>query len=169
MLPILCTVSGQYSAAPGRSLGPMLNKRPVWDFYFRSFLLVCQEHSVHLLPDTLPAWPIYSCCIYPGQRTKTTSGVSPVTSVKLQQRCLWLTEKTLVQISAKKGQRESEKEGRKEGVFAFGMGFQCIKNIWDSYYFTWFFLLFCSFLYNDSNNTSEINKGSFTNHCVIVP
>lgn len=110
MLPILCTVSGQYSAAPGRFLGPMINKRPVWDFYFRSLLLVCQDHSVHLLPDTLPAWPIYSYCIYPGQRTKTTSGVSPVTSVKLYQRCIWLTEKTLVQINAKKRQKERKKE-----------------------------------------------------------
>lgn len=120
MLPILCTVSGQYSAAPGRFLGPMLNKRPVWDFYFRSFLLVCQDHSVHLLPATLPAWPIYSYCIYPGQTTKTTSGVSPVTSVKLYQRCIWLTEKMLVQINAKKRQKEREKERRTERVFAFG-------------------------------------------------
>lgn len=108
MLPILCTVSGQYSAAPGRFLGPVLNKRHVWDFYFRSFLLVCQDHSVHLLPDTLPAWPIYSYCIYPGQRTKTTSSVSLVTSMKLHQRHIWLTEKLLVQISAKKGQKASK-------------------------------------------------------------
>lgn len=139
MLPILCTVSGQYSAAPGRFLGPVLNKRHVWDFYFRSFLLVCQDHSVHLLPDTLPAWPIYSYCIYPGQRTKTTSSVSLVTSVKLHQRCIWLTEKLLVQISAKKGQKAS----KQASIFAFERGFQRVKNVWVSYYF----ILLCSFCY----------------------
>lgn len=163
MLPILCTVSGQYLAAPSRFLGPILSKRLIWAFYFRFFLLVCQDHSVHLLPDTLPVWPIYSYCIYPGQRTKTTSGVSPVTSVKLYQRCIWLTEKMLVQINAKKRQ--------KERVFAFGTGFQHVKNVWISCYFILLcsFLLFCSLLYNSSNNTSEINKGSFTKPCVIVP
>lgn len=139
MLPILCTVSGQYSAAPSRFLGPVLNKRHVWDFYFRSFLLVCQDHSVHLLPDTLPAWPIYSYCIYPGQRTKTTSGVSLVTSVKLHQRCIWLTEKLLVQINAKKGQKTS----KQASVFAFERGFQRVENVWVSYYF----ILLCSFCY----------------------
>lgn len=161
MLPILCTVSGQYSAAPSRLLGPILSKRLIWAFYFRFFLLVCQDHSVHLLPDTLPAWPIYSYCIYPGQRTKNTSGVSPVTSVKLYQRCIWLTEKMLVQINAKKRQKESLHLER---------DFNMLK-MFGSAVTLFYFVLFvtCSFLYNSSNNTSEINKGSFTKHCVIVP
>lgn len=106
MLPILCTVSGQYSSAPSRFLGPVLSKRLIWAFYFRFFLLVCQDHSVHLLPDTLPAWPIYSYCIYPGQRTKNTSGVSPVTSVKLYQRCIGSQRKCLCKSMQRKGRKK---------------------------------------------------------------